>query len=351
MLNAIYTIKTCMLVMYTRLTLGLTTQRLVRYLAIYVGLGYASSQIAFFTACRPFRGYWAVPAPDAQCATLSHYSIVQGVFNISSDALMLFVPLPLVFRTTMPARQKAVLGVIFGMGLFVIAAALLTKVYNLGNVYDSSYMLWYVREASVAVYVGNAPMVWPLLREWLPVLRGWTPGGSSSRGKRGVSSGNGGTGGAGGGGYGRFGSRGGEGTARGDGGGRMGTATGNGRRRVDSLGSLDSAYDLDVVRGSGKGGVGKKYKGEDSESTEQIVGGEIEVDTREGSHDSIGIAVSKNRGIQVRRTVEVMEERGGQREAVGQGGYVVDVGVAEAGYDWERRRRMECQVDVERGRL
>ena len=32
-------------------------------------------------------------------------------------------------------------------------------------------MLWYTREASVAVYVPNMPMIWPLLREYIPFLR------------------------------------------------------------------------------------------------------------------------------------------------------------------------------------
>jgi hypothetical protein len=36
-------------------------------------------------------------------------------------------------------------------------------------------MLWYTREASVAVYMSNLPMIWPLLREWFPCLRALTP--------------------------------------------------------------------------------------------------------------------------------------------------------------------------------
>ena len=35
-------------------------------------------------------------------------------------------------------------------------------------------MLWYTREASVAVYVANLPLIWPLLREWFPSLRSTT---------------------------------------------------------------------------------------------------------------------------------------------------------------------------------
>jgi len=47
----------------------------------------------------------------------------------------------------------------FSMGIFVILAAILTKVYNLSNVWDTAYMLWYIREASVAMYVANLLMI------------------------------------------------------------------------------------------------------------------------------------------------------------------------------------------------
>ena len=175
MLNVIYTIKACMLVMYTRLTLGLRTQKMVRYLAVYVLVGWLATEIAFFTACRPFPGYWAMPPPNPQCTTLEHYAIVQGSFNISSDLLMLGIPLPLLLRMKMAWKNKVVLVFIFSMGLFVVLAALLTKIFNLLNVWDPVYMLWYVREASVAVYVSNLPMIWPLMREWFPFLRTLTP--------------------------------------------------------------------------------------------------------------------------------------------------------------------------------
>jgi hypothetical protein len=76
----------------------------------------------------------------------------------------------------LPWRQKIVIVFIFSLGIFVILSALLTKIYNLTDVYDASYMLWYIREASVAVYTSNLPMIWPLLRDWFPCLRALTPG-------------------------------------------------------------------------------------------------------------------------------------------------------------------------------
>ena len=57
------------------------------------------------------------------------------------------------------------------MARFQIVAAILTKVYNLSDVYATTYMLWYTREASVAVYVANLPGIWPLLREHIRFLR------------------------------------------------------------------------------------------------------------------------------------------------------------------------------------
>ncbi|KAK2044237.1 hypothetical protein LZ31DRAFT_466893 [Colletotrichum somersetense] len=174
MLNVIYVLKTCVLVFYTRLTLGLAARRFVLCLAAYVAVGWTATQITMFVACRPFAGYWAVPPPDPQCATYERYAVLQGFFNITSDVLMLLVPLPLVSRMRIAWRQKAVLVFVFGLGLGVVVAALLTKIFNLRDPYSPYYMLWYVREASVAVCVSNLPLVWPLLREWFPCLRALT---------------------------------------------------------------------------------------------------------------------------------------------------------------------------------
>lgn len=112
----------------------------------------------------------------AQCTTLENYAITQATFNISSDLLLLFTMLPIFLTLRLPLAQKLSLLLVFGLGVFVIVAALLNKIFNLTDVYSTVYMLWYVREASTAVYVSNIPMIWPLLREWVPFLRHMTPG-------------------------------------------------------------------------------------------------------------------------------------------------------------------------------
>lgn len=101
--------------------------------------------------------------------------IVQGTFNISSDIGVLLVGIPLLMVVQVPLQQKIGIIGVFGMGIFVIAAALLTKVYSTvpSLLNDSiNYTFWYMRETTVAVYVINLPLLWPVLRKFFPYLTG-----------------------------------------------------------------------------------------------------------------------------------------------------------------------------------
>lgn len=74
-------------------------------------------------------------------------------------------------KARLSLQQKLVLGIIFGMGAFVIVAAILRAIYCLVPALVSYvYMNWYFREATVAVYVTNLPPIWALLRELFPTI-------------------------------------------------------------------------------------------------------------------------------------------------------------------------------------
>lgn len=79
---------------------------------------------------------------------------------------MLVIAIPLIMGLRVSMKQKAVLLLIFGMGGFVIVSSILTKIYCLvPELISYVYMNWYFREASVAVYVTNVPLIWPLVKE------------------------------------------------------------------------------------------------------------------------------------------------------------------------------------------
>lgn len=87
---------------------------------------------------------------------------------------MLIIAIPLLFSVRLPLQQKAVLLIIFGMGVFVIVAAILTKIYCLvPSLITYVYLNWYFREASVSIYVANLPVLWSLLRDVFPQLKSW----------------------------------------------------------------------------------------------------------------------------------------------------------------------------------
>lgn len=133
---------------------------------MYVVLGLVAIEVPyFFVLCRPFSQYWAMPVHNPQCASYLHYCIIQMVFNVSSDLLMLLIPLPFVINAHVPPAKKVLLVGIFSLGIFVILAAILNKVYNFTSPDTTVYMIWDIRETSTAIYVANLMCWWPLLRK------------------------------------------------------------------------------------------------------------------------------------------------------------------------------------------
>ncbi|KAE8351262.1 hypothetical protein BDV28DRAFT_158888 [Aspergillus coremiiformis] len=174
---SVWTMKACMLVIYARITEGLRQRKWVTYLATYVAVGFIGVELSLFLICRPLSYYWAVPTPNYQCSSYQYYEIIQGCISISADVLMLLIGLPLLVQARVPLKQKLILVVIFGMGIFVIVAAALTKVYCLvPSLISYIYMNWYFREATVAILVTNLPLIWSLLRDVFPALQSWTGG-------------------------------------------------------------------------------------------------------------------------------------------------------------------------------
>jgi hypothetical protein len=92
------------------------------------------------------------------------------VFNVSSDLLMLLIPLPFIVGARVPPLKRLLLVFIFSLGAFVILAAVLNKYYNFTMAHTTVYMVWDIRETSTAVYVANVMCWWPLLRK----LFGWS---------------------------------------------------------------------------------------------------------------------------------------------------------------------------------
>ncbi|GKZ17245.1 hypothetical protein AbraCBS73388_007297 [Aspergillus brasiliensis] len=145
--------------------------RLVKIIAAYTLIGWITTELVLFLNCRPLSGYWTLPPPHKECSTYFRYEVVQCVFNISSDIFILCVILPMFIRAKMPWKTKLPVIVVFSMGIVVIVCAIISKYFTFHDIYDDSYQFWYLREASIGMYVTNLPFVWSLARSTLTFLR------------------------------------------------------------------------------------------------------------------------------------------------------------------------------------
>ncbi|KAH8732733.1 hypothetical protein GQ44DRAFT_765814 [Phaeosphaeriaceae sp. PMI808] len=170
----IWLIKACLLIMYKRMTTVLPQHRIVVATAIYVAISFVVMEILYFAVwCRPFVEYWAVPTNSEQCSAATNHLITNAIFNISSDLIIISIPLPLLFKVRLPTKNKVVLLSVFLIGAFTIVAAVLNKYYSFMNPFGTEWTIWYLRESYTAILCANLPLIYPLIQR-LFRLRNWS---------------------------------------------------------------------------------------------------------------------------------------------------------------------------------
>lgn len=142
----IWLIKVCLLTMYLRMTLVLPQHRLVIITFVYVGVTFVVMELLYFAVwCRPFQQYWALPTNSSmlccacsqnvwligteQCSAATNHLITNAVFNISSDLIILSIPMPLLFKVRLPKKNKAALIGVFLVGAFTVSQFIHTSIF------------------------------------------------------------------------------------------------------------------------------------------------------------------------------------------------------------------------------
>ncbi|KAF4452566.1 hypothetical protein F53441_4585 [Fusarium austroafricanum] len=168
-LTATWTIKACLLFLYSRLTQGTSMKQrwAVRFVTAFCAITYIVVVFMFcFFWCSPTPEYWAVPVnpKKMQCATYYNHMIFATACNIASDIMLILLPIPIVINISLPKKRKIGLCCVFALGLFNILAAVLNRYYNFSNPNSYVFLYWYVAEGGVALWVGNLPLCWPVIR-------------------------------------------------------------------------------------------------------------------------------------------------------------------------------------------
>ncbi|KAI0018169.1 hypothetical protein F4780DRAFT_536174 [Xylariomycetidae sp. FL0641] len=161
----VWLVKACLVIMYGRLTMSLKQNWAVKIVALYVAVGFVVMEILYLGVwCQPFDQYWAVPPNNVQCSAATNHLITNAVLNISSDIIIILIPMPIFLQAQLPLKRKAILCGVFLLGIFTILSAILNKFYSFTQPFGSAWTFWYIRESSTAIITSNLPFTWTLLQ-------------------------------------------------------------------------------------------------------------------------------------------------------------------------------------------
>ncbi|KAJ4018271.1 hypothetical protein NW761_015059 [Fusarium oxysporum] len=114
----------------------------------------------------PFHKIWQVyPDPGWLCTPqnkATFYTVL--ILNILTDLCILLIPIPVLLPMQISTIRKVGLIILFSMGIFCMLAAVLRVVLIFKLNQQGVSAMWSMREDFVAIFVGQAPMVYPILK-------------------------------------------------------------------------------------------------------------------------------------------------------------------------------------------
>jgi len=168
--------KASILTQYLRIFCSTTTRTLCYTLlaALLPAASYATFGGIFL--CSPTAKVWN-PALSGTCHSAQIYWLSVAGLDIGLDFLVLLLPLPTILALRLPARQKAIVVLLFALGFLicVVAVGRLVSVYlaaKAGNYVESGVwaIVWSAVEANVGIMCASLLALKPLVAKLWPRL-------------------------------------------------------------------------------------------------------------------------------------------------------------------------------------
>jgi len=193
---ALMATKTSILVFYLTLS---KNQKVFRWATIatlvVVNVGGLALTVLNIVQCRPVNAAWASPVPaTATCTNIVTIYLSSAPLNIITDLAIFFLPMPILTSMRLPKKQKIILIITFGFGIFVAIVDVIRIAYlqdaqratlraaqmnesesgneqrNTGDFawYASLSFMWSTVEINLGIMCGCVPALKPLARRFLP---------------------------------------------------------------------------------------------------------------------------------------------------------------------------------------
>ncbi|KAH7110468.1 hypothetical protein EDB81DRAFT_672046 [Dactylonectria macrodidyma] len=160
----VWSLKGILLFFFARITRTLPEERLVKWVSVVVIAAYIATIGVVSGHCRPVNKLWQVyPYPGDDCSqnTSKYYALV--VTNVFTDLIIMYIPIPLLWRLQTTIKRKLAFGLMFCAGGFIILCTLLRCIICLHTPERLDLGLsWSIRETVIGIIATNAPSIKPL---------------------------------------------------------------------------------------------------------------------------------------------------------------------------------------------
>ncbi|KAF2998054.1 hypothetical protein E8E14_005407 [Neopestalotiopsis sp. 37M] len=161
----VWSLKGCLIFLFLSLTRDTKLYRYVQVVGIITAVACLMATITQATHCLPYHRNWQIlPDPGRECSTGYTTNIVIATGNVLTDVLLLAVPFLMLRDVSMKIWRKLQIGFLLSLGLFVIAMAITRCILSIGDTAAVALASsWAQREALVAIFAVNAPLINPIL--------------------------------------------------------------------------------------------------------------------------------------------------------------------------------------------
>ncbi|KAI1316660.1 hypothetical protein F5Y16DRAFT_393092 [Xylariaceae sp. FL0255] len=161
--------KLSVIAFYLRVFVDRTTRLMTKILGVVIALIGLAIIITSLAQCRPFSARWNPALSATACINPTRYWQASSTLNVTTDVIVLLLPLPMVWKLQIDKAQKAALGFVFLLGSFGIVASVirLTTVFDVNSLVDGTWAtatiaMWSFIEGGVVLISSCLPVLRPL---------------------------------------------------------------------------------------------------------------------------------------------------------------------------------------------
>ncbi|PSN64939.1 hypothetical protein BS50DRAFT_644848 [Corynespora cassiicola Philippines] len=159
----LWCLKGTVLVFYRRLAIDRWQEILLKITTWFCAATFIGLMCVLTFSCFPYHENWQVwPRPPSWCSAKPKLLIATSCFNAFTDIMLLTIPVPLLWKLTLPPIKKACLVILLSSGIFVLAACITRVTLSVDpNVSLATIARWGTRELTIGIVAVNTAMLRP----------------------------------------------------------------------------------------------------------------------------------------------------------------------------------------------